>query len=352
MRTECQLLAAQGHEIHVIAPASPDGTLAADNNVILWPIQHAGAFGWPGAAARLRAAPWKIAGAAAFATLATQKVKHIHPQKTIAQWLVPSAYPIACSTKIPSEVETVAHGADIRLLLALPAPLRSHIVSRIVAVCSSIRFAANATLQALLAKLPSNLQQILDSKAKVQPPPIEIPFEIPNVSNAANLLRHPGSPTPHASKLAVAVSRLVTSKRVDIAVRATSLLHPEFQLVVIGDGPERANLARLAGANRGGTEQVRFLGAIPRNDTLAWIAAADVLVHMSSAEAAPTVIREARMLGTAVVSTDCGDVSFWSRTDPGIDVVQPDPVIVAASIARMSALQRNPVAIGPTTRLD
>ncbi len=54
----------------------------------------------------------------------------------------------------------------------------------------------------------------------------------------------------------VTASRLVPYKRVDLIVEAFAAM-PEKQLVVIGDGPEMANIARLAGPN------VRLLGYQP-----------------------------------------------------------------------------------------
>lgn len=51
------------------------------------------------------------------------------------------------------------------------------------------------------------------------------------------------------------VSRLVSYKRIDLAVEACSLLGE--RLVVVGDGPDRERLARLAGPN------VSFLGRLP-----------------------------------------------------------------------------------------
>ena len=61
-------------------------------------------------------------------------------------------------------------------------------------------------------------------------------------------------------------------------------------LVVIGDGPERARLEQLA--HRWQID-VRFLGNTPRREALAWIGAADELVHASIAEGMSTVVREA-----------------------------------------------------------
>jgi glycosyltransferase involved in cell wall biosynthesis len=101
------------------------------------------------------------------------------------------------------------------------------------------------------------------------------------------------------------------------------------RLVVIGDGPERASLAKEAeplGA------AATLLGALPRREALAWIRAADVLVHPSAVEAAPTVVREARALGVRVVACDSGDVATWAGSDPGIGIAPADGEPLAAAI--------------------
>ena len=60
-----------------------------------------------------------------------------------------------------------------------------------------------------------------------------------------------------------------------------------------------------------------------RPQALAWIAGADKLVHLSEAEGAPTVIREARALGVPVLATPVGDVPLWAASDAGIELFSP-----------------------------
>jgi glycosyltransferase involved in cell wall biosynthesis len=69
-------------------------------------------------------------------------------------------------------------------------------------------------------------------------------------------------------------------------------------LVVVGDGPERSRLERLA---RSRHVDAQFLGVVDRSEALAWIGAAHALLHASDTEGASSVVREARALGTPVV---------------------------------------------------
>jgi glycosyltransferase involved in cell wall biosynthesis len=100
------------------------------------------------------------------------------------------------------------------------------------------------------------------------------------------------------ARLGVCVARLVATKRVDAVVEHVARARDVEVLVVVGDGPERAHLERLA--RRRGVD-ARFLGALGRRDALAWIGAGDVLFHASAAEGLSTVVREAEALGTRVV---------------------------------------------------
>lgn len=77
------------------------------------------------------------------------------------------------------------------------------------------------------------------------------------------------------------------------------------QLFLVGTGPERANLEALAQQLRIGA-QVKFLGW--RDDALAIIAAADMVVHPSLQEALPSAVIEALMLERPIVATDVSGV--------------------------------------------
>jgi teichuronic acid biosynthesis glycosyltransferase TuaC len=71
-------------------------------------------------------------------------------------------------------------------------------------------------------------------------------------------------------------------------------LAPATRLVVVGDGPLRS---RLEGHARARGVDALFVGKTTREEALAWILAADVVLHASRAEGLSTVEREARALG-------------------------------------------------------
>ncbi len=313
--------------MHVIAPAGPDGRIVRDPGVSTWPIVHGGAFGWPGAASRLKARPWRAAGAAAFAALASTRLPRLRPDRIIAHWIVPSAYPVGASYRSVQTVDAVAHGADVRLILGLPAHVRVQLMTRVLETVTSIRFAAWASRDLLAAGLPDQLRSRLLRRSHIQPAGLSIP----DVFSGACDLRAAWGGRPRA----VTVSRLVPSKRVDLTIEAARHLHPDISFSVVGDGPDCGRLRGLPGA-----QSVHFEGRVPHPRALAWIAAADVVLHPSSVEAAPTVIREARILGTPVVACESGDVRRWAQNDAGIVVVAPDSRVIADAVGEMVRFRR------------
>jgi glycosyltransferase involved in cell wall biosynthesis len=263
VEAEVRQLERAGHTVVVIAP--PSG----------------GAFGWPGVAARLRARPWRAFDAARWIARARRAVAATEAHRVVAHWAIPSAWPIASGVQA---LDVVSHGADVRLLLALPRTLRSRLVRTIAASAETWRFASDALLAQLARALDDDAARALSPVARVVAPPLDLP----DVRRAADALRAELGP------LYVSVGRLVHSKCVDLAIDHAR--RAGARLVVVGDGPERARLeARARGAD------VRFVGAVPRAEALAWIGAADALLFASRAEGLSTVLREAEALGVPAV---------------------------------------------------
>ena len=109
---------------------------------------------------------------------------------------------------------------------------------------------------------------------------------------------------PFAGPTVVTVCRLVPWKGVDGLIEALPEL-PGARLMVVGDGPLRAALERLA-AERGVAERVVFAGGVSAAGVRALLRQADVFVLNSSYEGLPHVVLEAMAEGVPVVATDAG----------------------------------------------
>jgi glycosyltransferase involved in cell wall biosynthesis len=88
-----------------------------------------------------------------------------------------------------------------------------------------------------------------------------------------------------------------------LAARGVLDVNPLVEFLVIGDGPEKASLSRLAN-DLNLIRSVHFLS--DRSDVPDLIAALDVVVMCSSSESFPNAILEAMALGVPVVATAVG----------------------------------------------
>lgn len=275
VEAEVHELERMGHDVTVIRPD----------------VTSAGAFGWPGVATRLRERPTRALDAAAWALAARRELHRSAPDKVIAHWCVPSAWPIAAA--LPSHVglEVVSHGADVRLLVRLPRRAREVIVRSILRRAGTWRFVSQPLLDTLAAALRPADVAALRGVARIAASPLRMI----DVTDAARARRSELG----ARRLYVCAGRLVASKRVDRVIDyvASTRNGKDPVLVVLGDGPERLRLEKIA---RAWKLDVRFQGTTPRHETLAWIGAADELVHASKSEGLSTVVREAEQLGVPV----------------------------------------------------
>jgi len=109
---------------------------------------------------------------------------------------------------------------------------------------------------------------------------------------------------------AVFVGRLVSVKRLDRFLEAfAKAFRQEERLrgVVVGDGPERGKMEKLAEDLGLGPESVVFLGQ--RNDVGKLLREAGMLVLCSEEEGFPNVVLEAMAAGLPVITTSAGDAA-------------------------------------------
>lgn len=242
-------------------------------------LPHCGLFGWPGMVARLRERPWRAAGAAPWLWQVRAALRAMQPDAVEVHWACPNA--LAVPRGMP--LHLVSHGGDVRLLQRLPAAVLERLVRR----ACTWRFVSAQLREALESRLSHALRERLRSIAYVEPSALGR-IHVSADDRQARRAQHPGP-------LYVVVARLVPSKEVERAIALFGREAREGSLVIVGDGPERPRLERLAaGLN------VHFTGICARPDAHQWIAAADELWMSSRTEGASTVVREARVLGTTV----------------------------------------------------
>lgn len=134
----------------------------------------------------------------------------------------------------------------------------------------------------------------------------------------------PGSIIGSDRRLLLAVGRLYRQKGFDLLVPAFASLadaHPAWDLVILGEGPERAPLEALIQA-RGMQTRIRMPGVI--GNVAHWYARADLYVMSSRFEGFPMTLTEALASGCPAVSYDCdtGPRDLLSDGDSGL-LVRP-----------------------------
>lgn len=181
---------------------------------------------------------------------------------------IPVVYTVhgfAFKAAAPWKQRTVARMAEWLL-----APLTSHVIC----VAEAER--------AMARKLPIRADRIS-----------VIPNGIADVAERAK----PGD----ALRRVVAVMRLAPPKRPDVLIRAFAAAQlPDCELVIAGDGPQRASLERLAGQLAPG--RVRFAGSIDNIPAL--LASAQLFLLASDHEGFPISILEAMRAGLPVIASD------------------------------------------------
>ena len=105
--------------------------------------------------------------------------------------------------------------------------------------------------------------------------------------------------------LFVSVSRLAKEKNVEFLIRSVKLIKErrgsDFKLLLVGDGPERKHLQRLA-EELGVQEEIVFVGAVPNEEIRNYCHAADLFLFASRSETQGIVLIESMAAGTPVLA--------------------------------------------------
>jgi glycosyltransferase involved in cell wall biosynthesis len=157
---------------------------------------------------------------------------------------------------------------------------------------------------------------------------------------------NPPDDVPEGARVLLAVARLTDQKGIDVAIRALPALPGDTVLVVLGEGPERPALLRLA-RELGVEPRVFLLGRVP--DVAAWLGRATMLVHPARWEGFGLGVLEAMLAGLPVVATDISSLpELVVDGETGVLVTPDDAAALASGIAR--ALDRPQLGEGGLER--
>ena len=155
---------------------------------------------------------------------------------------------------------------------------------------------------------PTPLMKEYLEEISVKPPvsvlPTGLPMDSfsPDTEKAAQIRRMYLRGRKH---LFVSVSRLAKEKNVEFLIRSVKLIKErrgsDFKLLLVGDGPERKHLQRLA-EELGVQEEIVFVGAVPNEEIRNYCHAADLFLFASQSETQGIVLIESMAAGTPVLA--------------------------------------------------
>jgi glycosyltransferase involved in cell wall biosynthesis len=143
------------------------------------------------------------------------------------------------------------------------------------------------------------------------------------------------------TKWVIGVGRLTHAKGFDLLIRAfadVARARPDWGLRLVGDGPDRAELERLAG-ECGIHSRLEWTGVV--QDPATWFRASDVFCLPSRYEGFPNVLCEAMAAGLPAVAADCPSGPREIVTD-GVDGLLIPPEDVAALARALATLVDDP----------
>ncbi len=167
-------------------------------------------------------------------------------------------------------------------------------------------------------------------------------------------LFHPGPQKEARDRLGISegdplvlfVGNLLPVKAIDVLLEACRRAQngTRFRLFIIGDGPLRVTLERLA-ARLGIADRVRFLGILPQQQLPDWYRAADLFVLPSHSEGVPNVLLEASACGTRYVASKVGGIPEIAHLGAAQLTPPGDPAALAEAIREsLSQSKRRPEA--------
>jgi glycosyltransferase involved in cell wall biosynthesis len=132
----------------------------------------------------------------------------------------------------------------------------------------------------------------------------------------------------------LSVGNLVPLKGHDLAIRALRLL-PDMDLVIVGNGPERAALGALAQELDLG-DRVTFAPVMAQKDLRHFFGAADALVLASSREGWANVLLESMACGTPVVASKVGGTpEVVTAPEAGVMMAERTPEALAGAVREL-----------------
>ena len=257
-----------------------------------------------------------------------QIIEELNPDIIHTHWLIPGGYVTgkAIGKNNRSKLMISMHGTDVFLVKKLR--LAKQLAKRSLNQATNHHYVSNA-----LSDIIQQNYSLTDKTNLILP----MVFGLNRFER-----RHQKT----GNKRILFVGRLMQVKGIDILIRAFSKLisHPDFvdwQLDIVGDGPEYDNLVKLAVENSS-ERSIIFHGYKNRDQIVGYYDNADLLVlpskttSLGEKEGLGLVVLEAMMSGVAVIGTTCGGIKETIEHEvTGLIVNENDSEALYEAIRRM-----------------
>jgi teichuronic acid biosynthesis glycosyltransferase TuaC len=204
---------------------------------------------------------------------------YLYPDGVAAVWI---------GRRFSLPVVVTARGTDVNLIPRYAVPRR--LIQGAIRGASAL-VAVSAALKQVLVDLGAPEEKVTVLRNGVDTDLFSPPNDRSAARAAIGLTR----------RTLISVGGLITRKGHDRTIEAMRQL-PEFELIIVGEGPERERLSALI-ARHGLGERVRLLGPQPHGMLPALYGAADASVLASSREGWANVLLESMACGTPVVAS-------------------------------------------------
>ena len=116
---------------------------------------------------------------------------------------------------------------------------------------------------------------------------------------------------------AVCITRLVSSKRVDLCIKLTAVVVNkcgigDFKLIVVGDGSERDRFKKLA-IDLGVSNHVVFVGAVDNHHVKSYLAISDIFISAYRVSNVGNPLLEAIRANKIIFTLNNGDTGAWIK---------------------------------------
>ncbi|MGE0787727.1 MAG: glycosyltransferase family 4 protein [Sandaracinaceae bacterium] len=343
VREMCCALRDRGHHLDVLAPAAREPRTLDDEGIDVREVRYAPrsltrTFYGAGVPDNVSRDPLAWPGLATFPIALLRGARAAAPRwdAIVSHWGLPCGLVGGLARGVPhgrvprGRVPHLAiqHSADVHWLRRMPA--RGAIASRLASGADALWFVSSKMREEFLDWLPPAARARAIGRAHAH----AMGFSIAAPSASRRALRAGRG----AAFSVLALGRLVPVKGLDVLIRALAG-ERDVELVVAGDGPERAPLTRLACGLGVSTRFVGELGAQRKADALY---AADALVLPSvrlasgRTEGTPVVLLEAAAAGLPIVASAVGGVDEILTDDRSALLVAPsDPDALRRAVRRL-----------------